>query len=172
MKRKSIEKLTKRVWERVWAKCGAPGCKPGCANCDGPEERARQAKLAAARVPARRALAQMNIETPTTTWTGEDGFRRTALDVSRAEHGSLDVIIRGAGGARRLCQINITVGHGPDLQLIVDVIDIDDVYSERSAFVFSGPTSRRGIARKELKAPKGGKLVSVDFRSPPGRKKG
>lgn len=110
-----------------------------------------------------------NIETPTTTWTGEDGFRRTALDVSRAEHGSLDVIVRLPGGARRLCQINISVARGLDPQLIVDVIDIDEVYKERCAFVFAGPTSRRGIARRELKAPKGGKLVSVDFR---GAKKG
>lgn len=30
---------------KKWAKCGAPGCKPGCSNCDGPKERARQAKL-------------------------------------------------------------------------------------------------------------------------------
>lgn len=111
----------------------------------------------------------MAIETPTTTWTGEDGFRRTALDVSRPEHGSLDVIIRAPRGARRLCQINITVGRGLDPQLIVDVIDVDEVYTERRAFVFAGPTSRKGIARKELKAPKGGKLVSVDFR---GVKKG
>jgi len=115
-------------------------------------------------------LKKRNAHTPVTTWTDEkDGFIRTALDVSRPEHGSVDVIIRAPGGSRRLCQINITVGRGLDPQLIVDVIDIDDVYTERCAFVFRGSTSRRGIARKELKVPKGGKLVSVDFR---GAKKG
>lgn len=109
-----------------------------------------------------------------------DCFERTALVIdlpSASQGGSVDIVTRDPrdGSLVRLCQINIGYGHTlpfPDdldgaktydaeSYLIVDVIDVDDAWSKRRAMVFGVSAGRR-----VLDVPKGGNLVSTDFRRP------
>ena len=93
--------------------------------------------------------------TPTTTH--DDGtFIRTALVVS-GDHGSIALVT--ADGTRG-AQVNVfyeASNNDGEECLMVDVIDVDNRYTERRALVFS-PTER-----KSLDVPKGGNLVASHF---------
>jgi hypothetical protein len=80
-------------------------------------------------------------------------FKRTALVMKTNECGSIDVLDRTG---LRVAQINICLG---DDTLIVDTIDVDNMWPERMLVTFRSPTSRDQI----LKA---GTVNSVDFRRP------
>lgn len=90
-------------------------------------------------------------DTKTTTY--DDGeFTRLAIVVDvGSEAGSVDVV--DASG-KRLCQINLFAYTDA---LIVDVIDVDNRYTDRRALTFRNGT------REAVPADK---LVSVDFRKP------
>jgi hypothetical protein len=91
-------------------------------------------------------------QTEVTTYD-DSVFRRTALVVKTSECGSIDVLDRTG---LRVAQINIFLG---DDTLIIDTIDVDDMWPERMLITFRSPTSRDQI----LKA---GTVNSVDFRRP------
>jgi hypothetical protein len=93
--------------------------------------------------------------TPTSTY--DDGeFERTSLVIGTGEnHGSVDIVSARTG--KRVAQLNLYV-YGDD-QLIVDVIDLEERLSQRSAFGFS-----RSQGRFSLALPPDASLVSVDFR--------
>jgi hypothetical protein len=105
--------------------------------------------------------------TPTTTREDpEDGFIRTALivandaDPKHGETGSVDLVRIVKGKVVRVAQVNVSYLPNSDGEecLIVDVIDVDDRYTERRMLSFS-PSER-----KAEDVPKGGNLVSTDFR--------
>lgn len=90
----------------------------------------------------------------TTRMDRVDGFTRTALVIT-GESGSGSVDLVDVEG-KRLAQVNVF--HDPATgHLMIDVIDVDKLYTRRRALVFS-PTSRA-----HLDVPEGGNLVGVDF---------
>lgn len=90
----------------------------------------------------------------TTVTTYDDSvFKRTALVIRTDECGSIDVL---DPEGRRVAQINIFLS--PET-LIVDTIDVDDMWPERMLITFRDTHSRDQI----LKA---GTVNSVDFRKP------
>jgi hypothetical protein len=110
--------------------------------------------------PAKPASSASKDATTHTSIHDDGKFRRTALVIVGRDTGSVDVVM--ADGTR-LCQINISFLPSPSSDgrreaLIVDVIDVDNRYPERRALAFSN------TERAVIDVPKGGTLVSVDFR--------
>ena len=94
----------------------------------------------------------------TRTTTFDDGrFERTAIVCEGGSTVSLDLV--DSSGVR-LAQVNVS--YQPDSEgfevVIVDVIDVDKIYSHRRMHAF-GPKGR-----KDEDVPEGGNLVSADFR--------
>ena len=90
-----------------------------------------------------------------------DAYERTAIVINEADAGSVDVLVRRDGRLVRVCQINAThfaATRDGEEHLIVDVIDVDDRYSQKRAMSFA-PSERWS-----QDVPKGGNLVSTDFR--------
>lgn len=101
--------------------------------------------------------------TRTTTRTDtEDGFTRTAIVCDAGDGPSVDLV---TSSGVRLAQVNIsfTLDDEGNEVLIVDVIDVDKRYQRRRALAFSPKV------RREMKVPRGGTLVSVDFRAGNGK---
>lgn len=103
--------------------------------------------------------AAKDAQTKTTTREDpEDGFVRTALVIDGAKTGSVDVV---DSTGKRVCQINISYSAGKkddEEYLIVDVIDVDDLFPERRALHF---TDKR---RHAMDLGPDANLVSTDFR--------
>lgn len=105
--------------------------------------------------------------TITTRKDPRDGFTRTAIVVEGGDTGSIDLV---TPDGKRVAQVNISYmpsagDEGAKEEcLIVDVIDVDDVFPDRRALVFN-PKSRTR-ARIVTKVPKCTNLVSTDFRRP------
>lgn len=91
-------------------------------------------------------------QTEVTTYD-DSVFRRTALVMKTNESGSIDVLDRTG---LRVAQINIHLGEDT---LIIDTIDVDDMWPERMLITFRSPTNRNRILRA-------GTVNSVDFRRP------
>lgn len=93
----------------------------------------------------------------------DDGkYIRTAIVVSPdGTGGSIDIV---TPDGRRLGQINLFHGGEKDNPLMVDVIDIDDLYKPARALTFD--TDPKGKGRQCIE---GGKLVGVHF-TPKGAK--
>ena len=99
----------------------------------------------------RLAMTQ-DAQTEVTTYD-DSVFRRTALVMKTNECGSIDVLDRTG---LRVAQINICLGEDT---LIIDTIDVDDMWPERMLITFRSPTNRDQILRA-------GTVNSVDFRRP------
>ena len=98
-----------------------------------------------------RLAVTRDAQTKVTTYDDSE-FKRTALVIQSDNQGSIDIL--DATG-KRVAQLNIFLT--ADECLIVDTIDVEDMWDERMVLTFRGPTDRERI----LKA---GKVNSVDFR--------
>ena len=94
-------------------------------------------------------------QTPVTTF--DDGqFVRTAIKLTDSDKiGSIDIL--DASG-RRMVQINLITLSAIGTGIIVDVINVDGRYKTGRALAFSQTD------RKIVDVPKGGRLISCDFR--------
>lgn len=99
-----------------------------------------------------RLAVTRDAQTTVTTYD-DSSFNRTALVIKSDKCGSIDVL---DSEGRRVAQINIFLN--PET-LIIDTIDVEDMWPERMVVTFRSPTSRDQI----LKA---GTVNSVDFRKP------
>jgi uncharacterized protein YfaP (DUF2135 family) len=94
--------------------------------------------------------------TPTTTY--DDGkFNRTAIVIAPGT-ASIDLV---TPDGKLLARMNIVAPPSDDSALIVDVVDVEGRYNTKRALCFSQ------VDRSSCVAPKGARLISVDFRQVP-----
>ncbi len=108
----------------------------------------------------RNAGKSKSADARTRTTSRDDGkFVRTAVVIPcQGSPGSVDLV---DPDGQLLVRVNVSLLRQPDGEtLIVDVIDVAERYVERKAIGFSRSE------RTTLDVPKGGTLVSVDFRRP------